>query len=87
MDLVPRSFGEDLEARITGPGKGRFVLQPLVAMAVGIHDGIADAKEGKPPYCISILFTSEPKHVVLEASLKRIATPLAAGIVLDMILQ
>jgi len=28
MDLYPRSFGEGLEARMTGPGKGRFVLQP-----------------------------------------------------------
>lgn len=87
MDLFPRSFGEGLEARITGPGKGRFVLQPLVAIALGARDGIADAKQGKPPYYIRILFTSEPKHIVLKESLKRIATPLAVGIVLDMILQ
>ena len=87
MDIFPRSFGEGFEARITGPGKGRFVLQPLVAIALGTRDGIADAKQGKPPYYIRILFTSEPKHIVLKASLKRIATPLAVGIVLDMILQ
>jgi hypothetical protein len=87
MDLFPRSFGEGLEARMTGPGKGRFVLQPLVAIALGTRDGIADAKQGKPPYYIRILFTSEAKHIVLKESLKRIATPLAVGIVLDMILQ
>ncbi len=87
MDLFSRSFGEGLEARMTGPGKGRFVMQPLVAMALGIRDGIADAKQGKPPYYVRILFTSEPKHIVLKASLKRIATPLTVGIVLDMMLQ
>jgi hypothetical protein len=87
MDLFPRSFGEGFEARITGPGKGRFVLQPLVAIALGTRDGIADAKQGKPPYYIRILFTSEPKLDVLKTSVKRIATPLALGIVLDMILQ
>jgi hypothetical protein len=87
MDLFPRSFGEGFEARITGPGKGRFVLQPLVAIALGTRDGIADAKQGKPPYYIRILFTSEPTLDVLKTSLKRIATPLTLGIVLDMILQ
>lgn len=87
MDLFPRSIGEGLEARLTGPGKGRFVLQPLVAIALGIRDGIADAKQGKPPYFIRVLFTSERKLFVLKTSLKSIVTPLTIGIVLDMILQ
>jgi hypothetical protein len=87
MDLFPRSFGEGLEARLTGPGKGRFVLQPLVAIALGIRDGIADANQGKPPYFIRVLFEGEHKLSVLKASLRSIATPLTIGIVLDMILQ
>jgi hypothetical protein len=87
MDLFPRSFAEGLGARMSGPGKGRFVLQPLVAIALGIRDGMADAKQGKPPYFIRVLFTSERKLYVLKTSLKRIATPLTIGIVLDMILQ
>ena len=87
MDFFPRSFSEGLEARMTGPGKGRFVLQPLVAIALGVRDGIADAKQGKPPYFIRILFTSEHKLFVLKTSLKQIATPLTIGIVLDLILQ
>jgi hypothetical protein len=87
MDFFPRSFGEGLEARMTGPGKGRFVVQPLVAIALGVRDGIADAKQGKPPYFIRVLFTSERKLFVLKTSLKSIATPLTIGIVLDIILQ
>jgi|SRR6185295_16888862 len=87
MDLFSRSFGEGLEARMTGPGKGRFVLQPVVAIALGIRDGIVDAKQGKPPYFIRVLFKSERKLYVLNTSLKSIATPLTIGIVLDMILQ
>jgi hypothetical protein len=87
MDLFPRSFGEGLEARLTGPGKGRFVLQPLVSIALGIRDGIADARQNKPPYFIRVLFESEHKLAVLKTGLKSIATPLTVGIVLDMILQ
>jgi hypothetical protein len=87
MNLFPQSFAEGLEARMAGPGKGRFVLQPLVAMALGIRDGVADAKQGKPPYFIRVLFTSERKLYVLKTGLKSIVTPLTIGIVLDMILQ
>ena len=72
---------------MTGPGKGRFVLQPLVAAALGIRDGIADARQGKPPYFVRVLFKSERKLYVVKTSLKSIATPLTVGIVLDMILQ
>jgi hypothetical protein len=84
---LDRSFGEGLEARMTGPGKGRFILQPLIAIALGVRDGIADAKQGKPPYFIRVLFKSERKLHVLKTGIKSIATPLTVGIVLDMILQ
>ena len=84
---LDRSFGEGLEARMTGPGKGRFILQPLIAIVLGVRDGIADAKQGKPPYFIRVLFKSERKLYVLKTSIKSIATPLTVGIVLDMILQ
>jgi hypothetical protein len=87
MDLFLRSFGEGLEARLTGPGKGRFVVQPLVSIALGIRDGIADADQGKPPYFIRVLFKSKRKSYVLKTGLKSIAMPLTIGVVLDMILQ
>jgi hypothetical protein len=82
-----RSFSEGLEARMTGPGKGRFILQPLIAIALGVRDGITDAKQGKPPYFIRVLFKSERKLYVMKTGIKSIATPLTVGIVLDMILQ
>jgi hypothetical protein len=87
MDLYPRSFGEGLEGRLTGPGKGRFVLQPLVAIALGIRDGISDAKQEKPPYFVRVLFTSENRLHVLTTGLKQIAVPLTVGVVLDLVLQ
>jgi hypothetical protein len=87
MDLFPRSFAEGLEGRLTGPGKLRFVLQPLVGIALGVRDGIGDAKQGKPPYFIRVLFKSERKLYVLKSGLKEISVPLTVGIVLDMIFQ
>jgi len=87
MDLFSRSVGEGLEGRLTGPGKGRFLVQPLIAIALGIRDGIVDAKLGKPPFFIQILFEKEGKLDVLKSGLKQIAVPLTVGVVLDAVLQ
>jgi hypothetical protein len=46
----PQVFFAHLLARLSGPGAFRFVLQPLVAVLLGIRDGRADAKAGRPPY-------------------------------------
>jgi hypothetical protein len=87
MDLYPRSFTEGLEARMTGPGKWRFAIQPLFSIALGVRDGVTDAKLGKPPYFICVLLETEGKGDALKSGLKSIAMPLTFGIVLDMILQ
>jgi hypothetical protein len=80
MDLFPRSFDEGPGVRMAGPGKGRFVLQPLVAIALGISDGIADDKQAKPPYFIRVLFTSERKLYVLKTGIKSIARHWSLGL-------
>ncbi|MGC2447356.1 MAG: hypothetical protein WA477_06915 [Candidatus Sulfotelmatobacter sp.] len=87
MDIFPRSFGEGLEGRLTGPGKGRFVVQPLISIALGIRDGIVDAKQHHPPFFIRVLFASEFKLELVKSALKQIAMPLTVGVVLDAILQ
>jgi len=45
----------DLVARMHGPMSFRLVLQPLVAIALGIHAGILDARMGKPLYFFALL--------------------------------
>ena len=87
MYLFPRTFSEGLEGRMSGPGKFRFVMQPLMSIALGIRDGIADAKQGKPPYVIRVLFESEHTSDLLKSGLKQIAVPLTIGVVLDAVLQ
>ena len=87
MDLFPRTFSEGLEGRLTGPGRFRFVLQPMMSIALGIRDGIADAKQGKPPYAIRVLFEHEHRLELLESGIKQVAVPMTVGIVLDAVLQ
>jgi len=87
MDFFPMSFTEGLEARMSGPGKFRFILQPIMSIGLGIRDGIADAKQGNPPYFIQILFKSENKLTALKSGLKNAAFPLGLGVVLDFVFQ
>ena len=87
MVLFPMSFTEGLEARMTGPGKFRFILQPVMSIGLGIRDGIADAKQGNPPYFIGILYKSEDKVAALKSGLKKAAVPLSLGVVLDFVFQ
>jgi hypothetical protein len=87
MDFFPRTFDEGLMARMTGPGKARFVVQPLIGIALGIRDGIEDAKQGRPPYFIQIVFESGHRGRTLKTSLRQISIPLAVGILLDIVFQ
>ena len=87
MDLFPLSFTEGLDARMSGPGKFRFILQPVMSVGLGIRDGIADAKRGNPPYFIRVLFKGENKLAALKSGLKKAAIPLSLGVVLDFVFQ
>jgi hypothetical protein len=48
-DLLTRLV-EDLTGRVTGPLTFRLFLQPAMAMFFAYRDGVADAREGRPPH-------------------------------------
>jgi hypothetical protein len=85
--LFSAQFLEDLPRRFTGPGRLRFLLQPLVAIVLGIRGGVADARAGHPPYVFGLLFDAERRRSSLESGAAAIRTLLAMGIVLDVVFQ
>ena len=46
--LFSREFLKELPQRFTGPGRFRFILQPMFAILQGVRGGLADARGGKP---------------------------------------
>jgi hypothetical protein len=42
--LFSRQFLEELPQRFTGPGRLRFILQPTLAILIGLRGGLADAR-------------------------------------------
>ena len=65
--LFSRAFLEDLPKRLTGPG--RFLLQPLMAIALGIRGGVADARASRAPYLMRLLTERERRDELARAGL------------------
>jgi hypothetical protein len=85
--LFSRQFLEELPQRFTGPGRFRFILQPTLAILLGVRGGLADAKAGNPPYLFGLLFAAGRRRELLRSGAAAIRILLAMGIVLDVVFQ
>jgi hypothetical protein len=85
--LFSRALFEDIPKRLTGPGKFRFVLQPLIAIILGIRSGLADARAGKPPYLYGILFHRHLRRELLASGFETVVNLLLMGILMDSVFQ
>ena len=70
--VFTRSFIEDLPNVLSGPGRFRFILQPLLATIIGICSGIADARCGRPAYISAVLFHRKLRAGLLKEGFSRI---------------
>src|SRR5208282_3906997 len=49
-------FLRHMVARLSGPGRLRFIFQPTAAILLGARDGVKDARAGDPPFLSALLF-------------------------------
>ena len=85
--LFSRQFLEELPARFTGPGRLRFILQPTIAVLLGVRGGLADARAGHSPYLSGLIFSTGRRTELLRSGMAAIRNLLAAGIILDLVFQ
>jgi len=85
--LFSRAFLEDIPKRLTGPGRFRFVLQPLIATILGIRSGLADARAGRPPYLYGVFFHRDLRRELVRSALESVANVLLMGILVDSVCQ
>ena len=85
--LFSRAFLEDLPKRLAGPGRFRFVLQPLMATLLGIRSGMADARAGRPPYLLGLVTDRQRRGELARDGLASVANLLLMGVLLDSIFQ
>jgi hypothetical protein len=85
--LFSSQFLEELPQRFSGSGRFRFILQPLLAILLGVRGGMADAKAGNPPYLFGLLFAAGQRRELLRSAGEAIGILLAMGIILDVVFQ
>jgi hypothetical protein len=85
--LFSRQFLEELPQRFSGPGRFRFVLQPVMAILLGWRDGRADARAGRPPYLYGLLVSREKRKELVRSGWSTVRDLFAMGIMLDMAAQ
>lgn len=83
------SIGRDLSGRGMFGGKFqiRLILQPLLAMLLGLRLGIKDAKLGKAPFFLALRDAKGGRGKLLGQAAREAIIPLAVALLIDSILQ
>jgi uncharacterized membrane protein len=85
--VFSEAFFEDLPKRLVGPGRFRFVLQPLIATILGIRNGIVDARMGRPPYLWGLLTKRGLRRELWSSGCSAVVNLVLMGILVDSICQ
>ena len=85
--LFSQAFLGDIPRRLTGPGRFRFILQPLIAIVLGVLGGIADAKAKRPPYLYALVFQHDHRQQLMRSGFETVVNLLLMGILMDAIFQ
>ncbi len=87
MNGIFETVVERVIARVTGPLSLRFVLQPAMAILLGIRDGRLDSRAGAPPFGWALVFMKGSRRAALRSALNAILVPIIVGSVMDAIAQ
>jgi hypothetical protein len=85
--LFSQAFLEDIPRRLAGPGRFRFVLQPVTAIILGIRSGLADARAGRPPYLYGVLRHRRLRRELMRSGFETVVNLLLMGILLEAVCQ
>lgn len=81
------SIVEYLQQAVSGKGALRFIIQPTVAILLGVRAGRSDARTRTTPYFWLLLFGGGDRSAALVEALKHISKVLVVAIVLDAVFQ
>jgi hypothetical protein len=78
---------DHLLSRESGPMHFRLLMQPAMAIILGIRDGLKDSKESKPAYLWSIFTHPEGRTQLLKDGFNSLTKILIMALALDAIYQ
>jgi hypothetical protein len=87
MEHMTARIWEHLIGRITGPMKFRLVMQPAMALFLGIRSGLKDARQGEPAYFWALFTDRQERRSMLKNGWKSIGKLFIVACVLDVVYQ
>jgi hypothetical protein len=87
MEDVLTRIWTDLAGRLSGPLTLRLFLQPMMATLFAARDGVADARQDRPPYRWSIFTHPGERRRLIGDGWRAIAKIILMAIVLDLVYQ
>jgi hypothetical protein len=85
--LFTRQFFSDMWARLSGPGRLRFIVQPTVAILLGARDSAKDASAGAPPFLRVIVSRGNSCTESLKSAFLSTRDLISVAVLLDLISQ
>jgi len=70
-----------------GPFVFRFVLQPIMAMAAALRDGVSDARKGRAPFLWTVLTDPSQRRGRLDEALIATSRIVLLGLAIDTVYQ
>jgi len=77
----------DLLGRFSGPLTLRLFLQPMMATLFAAREGVADARENRPPYLWGFFTHPGDRRRMIGEAWRAIAKIIILAIVLDLVYQ
>ena len=77
----------DLLGRASGPFSFRVFMQPTMAIALALRDGVRDARLGRPPYLRTLIARAESRGGLLRDGWRSIGRIILLAIGLDLAYQ
>src|ERR1700722_6846438 len=87
MDAIDARAIENLFGRIDGPMAIGLAIQPIIATALALRDGVRDAKQLRAPYGLSLFLEPEHRGHRLRDGWRSIRTVFCVALVIDVVYQ
>ena len=91
--MSSHGFFESIARDLSGPGmfggkfQFRLVLQPLIAIFLGLRIGIRDAKAGDRPFFMALAHGDRGRASLIKHAARDAIIPFTVAVIIDSILQ
>jgi hypothetical protein len=80
-------FWDGIWHELSTAGRFRLIIQPALAIVLGIRIGVADARAGHAPFLARLVRSPHERWSLVRGSIGQAAVPLTLALVMDCIFQ